>query len=176
MANAVKNKRFVARVVLLALARAADQMAERYETEGKIQLSQEADRKANKLYLALKAAEEDEEEKAELSADELKDTLQDVMDLNEESRELIEEALGEEEEHEEEDEKEEGGEQPPKDEKSEGELPEEEIPFAGESFDDLPLAASKKSKSFGLANAHKQPPVTTGAQPIRKGYRIRGIR
>jgi uncharacterized membrane protein YccC len=146
------ERKFVARVVLLALARRVDRMAEAYEQEGKVQLSQQADLTAHKLYRALDDAEETPDE-PELTAEELQDTLTSVLDLTEESKALIEEALGEEETHEEAD--------------KEEEAMEDEEPLEEGPSEDFPILEASRPK--------KGTPKVAQT-PIKRGYRIQAIR
>lgn len=172
-----KERRFTARVVLLSLARNADQMAEKYEQSGQIQLSQQADRQAYKLYKAIEEQESDDAPEA--TAEELKTTLTDILDLTDESKALIEEALGEEAEHEEADAKEEKAED--EDPEDGNKVPEnedgEEIPPEGFDEPSLPFASALRPK-LGSKPIKATKPVTPPQPkvPARRGYRIQAIR
>lgn len=173
----IRERKFTARVVLLSLARNADQMAEQYEQKGQIQLSQQADRQAFKLYKALE--EQESEETPEATEAELKTTLKDILELTDESKVLIEEALGVEEEHAESDETEEAeeGEDTP----NEGDVPPEDFvpegPIEGPGESDLPFSAALRPKATKPPVPGPKAPVKpTVPVPARKGYRIQAIR
>jgi len=171
----MNKKKRVASLVLLALGRRVDRLAEQYERDGDIPSSQSADRLAFRIY---KAQEEEEGLDNEISVGNVTDLLTELQDLNLEEQNLLDEALeGEVAEEEAEGEEpmveaEEGeveGEEPVED-----EFMGEAGPMEDEETHPM-LARNRRVVQQKRATTVVKPTPKAAPEKIRKAYRIRQI-